>query len=337
VTIMRSLLGPLLGPALLPLALVVTTGVGLAAFDDDFTGATLRVDYLHTGTAEEEHFALDTVRIEGPWPGSRTQLVDGSNLGKYMVELADLATHRVLYSRGFASIYGEWETTGEARAGTWRSIPESVRVPEPRRPFQLRIRKRPADQSFREIWATPIDPASRFVDHAPLPRERVWPVVENGAPAVKVDLVILGDGYGPDSMERYAADARRAAEALFAVEPFRSRGGDFNVCPSDEDVFDVHAMADDALCQVETRRRWRELMNLGYGDALRPLHPSGRHYTFWDYQQMRWPRNEGLRIDHLMLSPQAADLLEAVGIDKEPRKLERPSDHTPVWARLAAW
>ncbi|HET6620566.1 MAG TPA: exodeoxyribonuclease III [Dongiaceae bacterium] len=128
----------------------------------------------------------------------------------------------------------------------------------------------------------------------------------------------------------------RHARNLLAREEIVVLGGDYNVCPTDEDVFDVIAMSDDALCQPETRRRWRELANLGYVDALRALYPAGRHYTFWDYQAGRWQRDEGLRIDHLMLSPQAADLLEAVGIDKEPRKLDRPSDHTPIWVRLAA-
>ena len=76
----------------------------------------------------------------------------------------------------------------------------------------------------------------------------------------------------------------RHARDLLEREEIVVLGGDFNVCPTDEDVFDVHAMADDALCQVETRQRWREFVNLGYVDALRALHPSGRHYTFWDYQ-----------------------------------------------------
>jgi len=200
----------------------------VAGFDDDFTGATLRVDYFHTGNAGEEHFAVARVRIEGPWPGSRARLLDTSNLGKYMVEVADLQTHAVLYSRGFASIYGEWETTGQARE-SWGAIAEAVRVPEPRRPCQLRIRKRQADQSFRELWTTSIDPASRFVDRAPAAGGNVWAVVENGPPASKVDLVILGDGYTAAQMDRYAADAHKAAAALFSVEPFRSRKGDFNV------------------------------------------------------------------------------------------------------------
>jgi hypothetical protein len=206
--------------------LILTPAV--AGFDEDFTGATLRVDYYHMGTAGEEHIALERARIEGPWPGSRSQLIDTTNLGKYLVELVDLATNRLLYTRGFASIYGEWETTGEARR-IWRAIPEAVRVPEPHRPFQLRIRKRQSDQSFREIWSVTLDPASRFVDRAPVQPRTVWSLMEHGDPAVKVDLLILGDGYTAAEMEKYRADVGRAAEALFATEPFASRKEDFNV------------------------------------------------------------------------------------------------------------
>ena len=200
-----------------------------AGFDEDFTGRTLRVDYFHVGIAEEEHIALDRVRVEGPWPGSRSRLLDTTNLGKYMVEVADLATHRLLYSRGFASIFGEWETTGEAAAGIWRSIPEAVRLPEPRRPVQLRLRKRAADQSFREMWTTTIDPVSRFVDRAAVPENDVWEVVNNGDPSMKVDLLILGDGYTVEEMDRYRAHVEQAAATLFEYEPFTSRRDDFNV------------------------------------------------------------------------------------------------------------
>jgi len=202
---------------------------GDSSFDRDFTGKTLRVDYSHTGTSDQEQIALHGIRIEGAWPGSRTQLVDSSNLGKYMVEVAELANHRVIYSRGFASIYGEWETTGEARAGIWRAIEEAVRIPEPRRPFQLRLRKRAADQSFKEIWTHSIDPRSRFVDRAsPRPAD-VIEIAIHGEPANKVDLVILGDGYTTSEMERFESDARKAADALFSVDPFRARTQAFNV------------------------------------------------------------------------------------------------------------
>ncbi len=208
---------------------VIVAGPVIAGFDDDFTGATLRVDYYHSGNAEEEHVALDRVRVEGAWPGSRTQLIDTTNLGKYLVEVVDLKTNRLLYTRGFASIFGEWETTGEAIEGTWGTLPEAVRIPEPRRPFQLRLRKRGRDQSFGEIWKVTIDPSSRFVDRAPVRDREVHVIEQHGDPAVKVDLVILGDGYTERQSAEFIDDARKAAVALFGVEPFASRRGDFNV------------------------------------------------------------------------------------------------------------
>jgi len=215
--------------ALTPEPALAQDAADRGSFDRLFTGRTLRVDYYHAGTAAEEHLALDRARVEGPWPGSRTQLLDPLNLGKYLVEVADLETHRVLYSRGFASIYGEWETTGEARQGTWRVFPEAVRLPEPRRPVQVRIRKRAADQSFHEIWAVTIDPASRHVDRAPIAPGTVHVIQEYGPPAVKVDLLLLGDGYAAKEMEKFRRDAARITEDLFRYEPFRSRREDFNV------------------------------------------------------------------------------------------------------------
>jgi len=207
--------------------LTVPTVAG--TFEQWSTGRTLRVDYVHTGTATEEHFALERLRIEGEWPGSRTQTIDTTNRGKYLIELVDLATQRVLYTRGFSSIYGEWETTGEARREIWRALPEALRVPEPRRTAQVRLRKRQTDQSFREVWELIVDPSSRFVDRAPAASADWSVLVDNGPVAIKADLAILGDGYRADQKEKFLADARRASNALFAEEPFRSRKRDFNV------------------------------------------------------------------------------------------------------------
>jgi hypothetical protein len=212
-------------------ALVAVVGITsvLGGFEDDFTGATLRVDYYHSGTAAEEHLSVDRLRVEGAWPGSRTQLIDTTNLGRYLVEVVDLETNHIIYTRGFASIYGEWETTGEALGGTWRTIPEAVRIPEPRRPFQLRLRKRQPDRSFGEIWQITVDPESRFVDRAAVPGRDVRVIQEHGDPAVKVDLVVLADGYTAAQGDDFVADVRRLMDALFSVEPFASRRRDFNV------------------------------------------------------------------------------------------------------------
>ena len=206
--------------------------VAVADGPDDFVWRTLRIDYVHTGTATDEQFALRRIRVEGEWPGSRTQLLDSTNLGKYRIEVVDHGSQRLLYSRGFASIYGEWETTGEARSGQWRAFEEAVRIPEPRAPFQLRIRKRDATMSFQEVWSLDVDPTSRFVDRPerqPEDAAGVRVVLDNGAPANHVDLVILGDGYTDDDAERFKSDVQQATDALFSVEPFRSRKSDFNV------------------------------------------------------------------------------------------------------------
>ncbi len=112
-------------------------------------------------------------------------------------------------------------------------------------------------------------------------------------------------------------------------------GGDYNVAPEDRDVYDPAAWADDALCRPETRARFRAVVHLGLTDAYRALHPDAAGaYTFWDYQKGRWQRDEGLRIDHLLLSPQAADRLGACDVDRTPRGREKASDHPPVWCEL---
>ena len=111
-------------------------------------------------------------------------------------------------------------------------------------------------------------------------------------------------------------------------------GGDYNLAPADRDVYDPKALADEALCRSESRARFRTLMNMGLTDAIAVKLGVGSHYTYWDYQRGAWSKDNGLRIDHLLLSPQAADRLDGAGIDKEPRGKEKASDHTPVWCKL---
>jgi len=127
------------------------------------------------------------------------------------------------------------------------------------------------------------------------------------------------------------------AQALLDGEELVVLGGDYNVCPTDVDVYDPPAWANDALCRPESRQALRGILNLGYTDAFRALYPSAiKAYSFWDYQAGAWNRNNGLRIDHLLLSPQAADRLKACGIDKAERGRPEPSDHVPVWVELDA-
>ncbi|MBE3095953.1 MAG: IgA Peptidase M64 [Planctomycetes bacterium] len=199
-------------------------------FDEIFSPKTMRVDYFHTGSGGRETLALDRVVSDGPWSGSRTRLNDETNLGPYLFEVIDPSTNRVIYSRGFASIFGEWETTAEARAGVPRTFHESLRFPWPKDPVQIVLKKRDRDNVFHEVWSTLVDPASRFVNRADLtPAGRVWTLFENGPAAAKVDLLIIGDGYTSAELPKFHADAKRLTDRLFATEPFRSRRADFNV------------------------------------------------------------------------------------------------------------
>lgn len=113
-------------------------------------------------------------------------------------------------------------------------------------------------------------------------------------------------------------------------------GGDFNVIPEDKDCHDPKAWDGDALFRIETHKAYRSLLNLGLTEAFRVFDVADKNYTFWDYQAGAWPKNNGIRIDHFLLSPLMADKLEGCVINKEPRGWEKPSDHTPIEIILAA-
>jgi hypothetical protein len=199
---------------------------------------TFRVDYFHTGTDSTESFALDRLVLEPlPWPGRPGAEVDETNLGKFLFEVRDRATNRLLYSRGFASIYGEWETTDEARRAH-RTFSESLRFPAPDGPVQVVVKRRGPDLAFREVWSLVVDPRDPTVDDAPAPSPGpALALQRSGDPAEKLDLLLVGDGYTAAECAAFEADARRLLSALFAQEPFRSRRGDVNawgLCPPSE-------------------------------------------------------------------------------------------------------
>ena len=124
------------------------------------------------------------------------------------------------------------------------------------------------------------------------------------------------------------------AKSLLKQEEILVLSGDYNICPKDEDVYDPKGWTTDALCRPESRKRYRQLLNLGLTDALRQMKPSGTDYTFWDYQAGAWQKDNGLRIDHHLLSPQAADVLKDCYVDRKPRGQEKASDHTPIILEL---
>jgi IgA Peptidase M64/Peptidase M64 N-terminus len=210
-------------------------GLLLVALAAGATPPTFRVDYFHSGTAAEEHFALDRLVVEPlPFPGNPDRPIDETNLGKYAFEVRDRATNRLLYSRGFSSIYGEWETTAEAK-DRWRTFHESLRFPRPERPVQVILKKRDGRNLFREVWTTLVDPADPVVDGSRPPSPGpVIELVKSGPPERKLDLLLLCDGYTAAERGKFEKDARRLLDALLAQAPFKERRADVNawgLCP----------------------------------------------------------------------------------------------------------
>jgi hypothetical protein len=208
----------------------IATLLALSACAASAAQKTMRVDYFHTGDATHEAFSLDRVVVEPlEWPGNPARALDDTNLGKYLFEVWNPKTNQLVYSRGFASIYGEWETTGEAKEMT-RTFSESLRFPRPEAPVRVVLKKRDARNDFREVWTLRLDPADMFVDpSAPASPGALLELQKNGAPADKVDFLIVGDGYTAAERGKFEKDARRLMDILFATEPFKSRRGDFNV------------------------------------------------------------------------------------------------------------
>lgn len=132
-------------------------------------------------------------------------------------------------------------------------------------------------------------------------------------------------------MERLIAHTKKL---LVDEEPL-VLGGDYNIIPTADDVYDPKAWANDALFKLESRRKLREMLNLGLTDAFRACNAKPHQYTFWDYQAGAWQKDHGIRIDHLLLSPQAADRLKTCAIDQKMRGGEKPSDHVPIWCEIA--
>ncbi len=176
-------------------------------------------------------------------------------------------------------------------------------------------------------------------DDADVQARYIEGVILAGSNTVRVASIYLPNG-NPADTEKYSyklgwmARLKAHARDLLKYEEPLVLAGDYNVIPQPEDVHNPAAWVDDALFKLDTRRAYREILNLGFTDAFRAVDNGPKRYTFWDYQAGAWQKNNGLRIDHLLLSPESAGRLISCHIDKTPRSGEKPSDHTPILADL---
>ncbi|MEO1120937.1 MAG: exodeoxyribonuclease III [Pseudomonadota bacterium] len=192
------------------------------------------------------------------------------------------------------------------------------------------LSKRPIEDVSRGLPGDDEDDQARWIEA----------VISGDAAAVRVCGLYLPNGNpapGPKYDYKLAWMERLHARAqeLLANEEIALMAGDYNVMPQAEDVARPNDWRDDALFLPQTRDAFQRILYLGFTDAYRTLRPGAETYTFWDYQAGAWRKNDGIGIDHILLTPQAADQLVGSGIEKDVRGGEKPSDHTPVWCELA--
>lgn len=192
------------------------------------------------------------------------------------------------------------------------------------------LSKFPMEDVIRGLPGDPSDEQARYIEAIVVP----------GEVAVRVGCLYLPNGnpIGTDKFSYKLAWMDRLevhARGLLASEMVSVLAGDYNVIPEPADAKRPEAWMGDALYQPESRAALRRIVNLGFTDAIRACHPEPGIYTFWDYQAGAFQKNDGIRIDHVLLSPQAAERLRSSGVGKEARAMEKPSDHAPVWIELA--
>ncbi|RHJ81836.1 M64 family metallopeptidase [Parabacteroides sp. AM08-6] len=198
-------------------------------FDKYFEKKSLRVDFALSGNAASQSAAIQQLREEPVWGGPVKNLIDKFNYGGYYVNVYDKASNKLIYSRGFNTLFEEWRSTEPAKTET-QSWTNSTSIPFPKSKIVLEITARDkADMQFHPLLTTDVDPASIFIDRGKLKSNTVFQIQNNGNSSEKVDLVFIAEGYTATEQEKFVADAKRFTEALFATPPYTDHRNDFNV------------------------------------------------------------------------------------------------------------
>ena len=222
-------------PFLLTLALALLAGAAGASqsqppFDEYFLDKALRVDLYQAGDADDETVTLRQVYEEGIWPESKSGLIPPFEYGRYVLNLYDAASNRLVFSRGFDTMFAEYKTTSPALAGTARVFERSVRVPLPKRPALLVVGKRDKHHLLHPVFSQAIDPADyHLIRETPASGDWVYEARVAGDPHDKVDFVFLAEGYTAADRDKFKADVDRMTAYLFTVEPYKGLRDKFSI------------------------------------------------------------------------------------------------------------
>ncbi len=211
-----------------PLILAAQTGV---SYDDYFIDRTMRIDYYHTGNHEQAWLTLDQIYKEGQWAGSLNHLIDPFNNGNYYVKIYDQKSAKLIYSKGFNSYFGEYQTTAKAKEGVKRTFHESAIIPFPKNRIVFAVHERDRENRLREVFRTVIDPnqTDAIIEEKPDAGVQTFDVVNNGHPHNHVDLAIIAEGYTAKEKNKAIKDFRHFSNILLSKEPFAAHQDKFNI------------------------------------------------------------------------------------------------------------
>lgn len=199
-----------------------------AQFNKHFYDKTLRLDYVHIGNDSSDYYAIDELIEEGVWAGSKVNMIDNFDYGNYKVVVRDEKEGEILYSKGFSSLFWEWQTTAEASLTT-RAFPENVLIPFPRVPVEVEFYNRLRDGHWTLKFSYRVNPKNYFIKKENRLAFPSFSLHHSGEPEVCLDIVIIPEGYTPDEMDKFRADSRRFADYLLNNEVYKPYAGNINI------------------------------------------------------------------------------------------------------------
>jgi hypothetical protein len=186
-----------------------------------FKNKSLRFDFLLGGNSKEVVVYPEQMKQETYWAGSKTNLIDPFNYGSYRFRVFDLKSDSLIFSKGFSTLFQEWQTTAEAKTSN-KTFYQAAIFPFPKKNIRFEIDARQWDGSFKNIYATQINPKDYFIFNEGKPKLETFEILNNGKPEKKVDIVILAEGYSAAEKEKFIEDAKRVSDYLFTAQPFKT-------------------------------------------------------------------------------------------------------------------
>ena len=222
--------------------LFITITYSQVSFDEYFEDKTLRFDYFHTGNKDNDSYSFDELIEEPYWGGSKVNLIDKFNYGKYRFEVYDEASNTLIYSRGYSTLFSEWQTTEEAKQ-TYKTFSETVTFPFPKKSVVVKFFGHNRKNELLKKFEFRIDPENYFIIPERVAEYKNFEVLNSGDPSVKVDIVIIPEGYTEDEMDKFKKDCEKFAGYLFNSSPFKENKEKFNIwgieAPSLESGVDI--------------------------------------------------------------------------------------------------